>query len=1133
MRKPILSTFLISLLYLLSTNGFVVVSQSSRPDYVSLDFETVPNVLLVEMTNLEPTAEGVYATFTLTNPLRTLYLPFDLSGDFLSLNPVSEAARIWQSVGLIPPAGLEFPGTSLEFRVQFTSSAQLLRVTSSLIDLRSVVFNGVEVASNYFIPGLDSAQLVTVFVEAFVQFEQSLAAIAASAGCLIDTPTIAQLPACTLAAKDIFGSDVFQQMMLLILNNLGVNVGQDAISTLVNGIEFVEKLGNISDGLIYIGLSMSGGELSNRLVLQPMTRDPRLLPPWPPRPISPLEVADSVQPTFTWHSSPDVDGYEVQVSTNVDYAVPVIQSPLITETTFLSPVVLEPNQMYYWRVRAFSQLGGYSPWSTSTFLMGNVETVVEDAGSINTPHAQSLGAEPITSASADRVSELARLGRGVPVAIKFSPNGETLAVATSLGVWLYEAHNLSAAPRVLVNEENIGVADLVFSPDETMLAAFGTEIRVWDIQTGEQRPIVGEGIKWIADVGYGAESTCVGTNGGLQCLRWLGDRNSDADVPTMVPPEQQEMLTALNNYGESVTFSPNGSQLAIWGSNHPVRLLNLVTGQQHNGPVGSMGPAAFAPNGLQMATRSRDGAIWVLDTASATQQLVLPGDFDHETVLDFNPDGTLLAISTASNVTLWDMATGNQRIVLDGGAGELAFSPDGIQLATGSTNGSLLMWDVASGEMIDIVAEHMTWVTTLGLNASGTHLVTGSSDHTVRLWELLNGSGAILTEEYSIDGYDQYYQVVFSPEGSFVATHTGDGHVALISTPDGASHTTLGQSTYYGLAFSPDGTFLAFSDIDGIRMFDVANGQTQFVLPAGRVDTGVPLVLSPDGSLLATANYNSDYGGYIAQVWNIASGEQYVQKVNDGQGISSLAFSPDNSVLAIASDTLLFLDVATGTLQGALDVVDWPSAIAFSPDGSLLAAGGEDIVWLIDAATGEVRAQLQASGRITSLMFSQDGAVLATGYIGTGTRTAGIYDGIVRLWGIPGNSDAFPAESATNRHSSLADASPPLTFTENSSLEQRILGRWEGSPFADFSYIEEAGIWIQFYSNGTVEFAFASTVSRGTYQWIDSTTIEFDLDTRDQGSGGSLHTIFRLTVAFVTDTLILSEGSGSIYYRRE
>jgi eukaryotic-like serine/threonine-protein kinase len=226
-------------------------------------------------------------------------------------------------------------------------------------------------------------------------------------------------------------------------------------------------------------------------------------------------------------------------------------------------------------------------------------------------------------------------------------------------------------------------------------------------------------------------------------------------------------------------------------------------------------------------------------------------------------------------------------------------------------------------------------------------------------------------------------------------------------------------------AFSPDGRRLAVGGSDAVFFLDAATGQwlhDHVLLPSYATPDHDPIpfgevnghvTFSPDGQCLAAVGSDKKtVGGFVqhtplVRVWHLATRQEVVTlrcQAGAGAGrISSVAFSPDNQLIATARDddrTVTVWDAATGReVRRLTSHSPQVRSLAFSPDGTTLATGGgtgdssnplSGEVELWDVATGDRRASLQGhTGGINSVAFSPDGKQLASG---SGDNTVRVWD---------------------------------------------------------------------------------------------------------------------------------------------
>jgi len=370
--------------------------------------------------------------------------------------------------------------------------------------------------------------------------------------------------------------------------------------------------------------------------------------------------------------------------------------------------------------------------------------------------------------------------------------------------------------------------------------------------------------------------------------------------------------------------------------------------------------------------------------------------------------------------------------ILAGHAGpveSVAFSPDGKTLATGTRNGTVQLWDAATGRLIGtpfIGGTGDVW--SMAFSPDGNTLAIGGFDGMVRLWDVTihQPDGAPITTHTS--GIDA---MAFSPDGKTLATSSFGGTVRLW---DVATHKPIGApfaghgGTVGVVAFSPGGTILATGNFDDtVRLWNVATRR-----PIGGPLTGHngplrALAFSPDGKTLATGT-----DGGTVQLWNVTTRHPIGPPLtsDNGDTVLSVAFSPDSKTLAYGSldGTVRLWDVATQQLIGAPFIGDTGAvwSVAFSPDGNILATGSDDgTARLWDVATGRpIGGPLtRDSGPDGAVAFSPDGKTLATSGL----------DGTVRLWDVAtGGPIGGPLTSGTGpgarwRSARTARPWPPAT----------------------------------------------------------------------------------------------------------
>jgi WD40 repeat protein len=313
-------------------------------------------------------------------------------------------------------------------------------------------------------------------------------------------------------------------------------------------------------------------------------------------------------------------------------------------------------------------------------------------------------------------------------------------------------------------------------------------------------------------------------------------------------------------------------------------------------------------------------------------------------------------------VRVWDFDPRATLPVLHGHRGSiypLAYSPDGRWLASGSIDGTVCLWDAATGEPCATLA-HRSTVWGLAFGPDSTWLVTACDpDDRLLIWDVAT---ARVRKPIPFPGRG-FRLLTVSSDGTRVAARSDDltSKKQRLTVCDIASEKALFWTEGSSLAYSPDGRWLAAlaADEKEVLLLDARTHETAARF-SGHEETVFKAAFSPDSRLLATCSRDR-----TVRLWQIDPLTLPSPPSPGGEGRVR----------------------GCQVLRGHTHEV---CAVAFHPDGTRLASAAADgVIWLWDVARGKEVVRLPGHrGVVWSLAFSRDGATLASGGV----------DGTVRLW---------------------------------------------------------------------------------------------------------------------------------------
>lgn len=540
---------------------------------------------------------------------------------------------------------------------------------------------------------------------------------------------------------------------------------------------------------------------------------------------------------------------------------------------------------------------------------------------------------------------IARFGKGQLGHIQYSPDGTQLAVASSIGTWIYDTTTWQ--PIHLLTKNDVGMTHFDYHPVQNTLVSYENDatINLWNTDEGK-------------------------------LIRELAS------------------TIRIN----SIAFNVVGDTIAFATSHKIIRVLDAKTGnekqtfQRPQGDASDINSLAFNPNGFMIAAAEESGVIALWDSITGNLVEELKGNQSEVRSIAFNNDGSILASGSASDnaVRLWDMDTMQQTQMLKaegivGGFNHIAFSSDNGLLAAACVNGTIQLWDVNTYQHIRMLTEFRGG---RSVAFSPDLRTLASSDFgTVCIWNIFTGE---VTHTIT-DFYGHFQCTSVNPDGKTVACSGGGRAIYLFDATTGTLQDTIRRPSYRSptaIAYSPDGKTFVGADIDVVTLFDANTGKETNRLE-GHQEKVSCVAFSSDGNLVASGGLDK-----TVRLWNANTGElKHILKGHQ-QHILSIAFSPDGNTVASGSYdmSVLMWDADTGEKKTVirkhgLRIAD----LAFSPDGQTIASASySPNIYLWDVATGKRHFYLRKNpSHVSSVAFSPDGKLLA---IGSTTKGIFIYD---------------------------------------------------------------------------------------------------------------------------------------------
>ncbi|KAG9063948.1 TOR complex subunit lst8 [Linnemannia hyalina] len=402
------------------------------------------------------------------------------------------------------------------------------------------------------------------------------------------------------------------------------------------------------------------------------------------------------------------------------------------------------------------------------------------------------------------------------------------------------------------------------------------------------------------------------------------------------------MLCQVENVRDAfcVVFSHNSRDIVYGCNDHTLGVWDCINGEKvfHvKGHTEEVTSVACSPCGTQIASASNDYTVRIWNSQTGESVFVLKGHTHKARSVKYSPDGRhLVSGSWDGTIRFWDPETGEPGVVVTPPLGgvyslayspdghnfvcDIAFSPDGRQIASGRNGGKVRLWDVETCLSIVeglVLKGHKQAVVKIALSPCGRWIASFSRDETIRLWDLHDTDQQYILADLDEGNYSGIGDMMFSPSGHQLVVVCATGHVVLFVADTQElvqCRKLVWKEAFQKVAYSPNCQQLALGTSRTIKLWDFVSEEPSAMLD-GHNGMIVSMAYTPCGQWIASSSVDN-----TVRVWKRQPEDVEAEVAMESWLCVASILEFFNTVQDIAWNPIVPMEFVTGCQDGSVRV---------------------------------------------------------------------------------------------------------------------------------------------------------------------------------------------------------------------